>query len=121
MTQLLAMPEVVSEAPHLMAMTTLEMSTGTRCWPEICCTSRWAASMPAWMAREVPPSSWMRMISTGLPEARISSTIRSWSVPSQPRLTISAAPTLGLWPRLDRVSVTRFRSMGSWQQPWWWK
>ena len=111
------MPEVVSDAPHLMDMITFEISAGSRCRPEICCTSRCAASMPAWIAREVPPSSWMRMISTGLPVARISSTSRSWSVPSQPRLTISAAPTFGLCPRLDSVSVTRLRSIGSWQQP----
>ena len=61
---------MVSDAPHLMDMITFEISAGSRCRPEICCTSRCAASMPALIAREVPPSSRMRMISTGLRRAR---------------------------------------------------
>ena len=65
------------------------------------------------MARLMPPSSWMRITSTGFPVAAICCTSRSTSVPSQPKETTSAAPTLGLHPRLISVSVTRFRSRGS--------
>ena len=66
----------------------------------------------------VPPSAWIPIRRTGLPVASSSACRRSTSVPSQPRLTISAAATLGLRPRLMSVSVTRRRSLGSWQQPW---
>ena len=112
------MPLVVSDAPHLMAMTMLDTSTGWRCRPDASMTMRRAMSVPAWMALDTPPSSWMWMISTCLPVAAISWTIRSWSVPSQPRLTTSTLARLGLLPRLIRVSVTRSRSGGIWQQPW---
>ena len=71
------MPEVVSEAPHLIDITSSEISTLTLCMPEISCTMRCAASIPACIAREVPPSSCMRIISTGLPDALISSMRRS--------------------------------------------
>ena len=95
------------------------MPTSTRCWAEMAITSSRASSMPRAMAGAVPPSSWMPMRRTGLPVCESSSYMRSWSVPSQPRLTMRTAPTLGLLPREMSVSVTRSRSGGSWQQPWW--
>ena len=53
----LRMPLVVSEAPHLMAITILETSTGWRCRPEISMTSLRAISVPSWIALLTPPSS----------------------------------------------------------------
>ena len=52
-----AMTLVVSEAPHLMAITILETSTGWRCRPEISMTSLRAISVPSWIALLTPPSS----------------------------------------------------------------
>ena len=121
MTQLDAMPLVVSEAPHLMDMMTFSMPASTRCCAEMASTSSRASSMPRAMAGAVPPSSWMAILRTGLPVCASSSYIRSWSVPSHPRVTMRTAPTLGLFPREMSVSVTRSRSGGSWQHPWWWR
>ena len=96
------------------------MSTSVRC---ICAISRikaCALSIPTWIERLVPPSSWTLMRSTGLPVALSSASRRLVSTPSQPRETMRMAPTFGFCPILMRHSVVRSRSGGVWQQPWWW-
>ena len=120
-TQFEAMPLVASEPPHLIDITMFDTSTGCLWIPEASITSLLAMSVPTWIALLTPPSSCIWIISTGFPVAEISLTILSWSVPSQPRLTIRTAAELGLHPILISVSVTLSKSGGSWQHPWWCK
>ncbi|CNT55393.1 Uncharacterised protein [Salmonella enterica subsp. enterica serovar Bovismorbificans] len=59
----------------------------------------------------------MVMQEVGLPNAVISSAMRSGSAPSQPKPTTTIAPTLGLFATLINVFSVRRASPATWQQP----
>ena len=85
-----AMPEVASEPPHSMPMSSSEMSQGTRCCLEAAAAISRAARTAFSMVFKVPPSSWIPKEATGLSvRAWIFSLSSLWGTVSQPRPMIT--------------------------------
>ena len=110
------MPLVVSEAPHLMAITILETSTGWRCRPEISMTSLRAISCQ--LDRLADAAQLLNVDDLHMLAGSAQLFIHALVVGA---FTAKAydqdSANVGLMPRLISVSVTRSRSGGIWQQP----
>ncbi|MPN37398.1 hypothetical protein SDC9_184915 [bioreactor metagenome] len=110
-------PDVVSELPHFIPITSAPAGQGVRAAFDASSTLRCASSAPFAIVCAAPPHSWIVRSSTRFPVARIPSTTAARSVLSQPRLSSSTEWRLGLQPNPVSVALTRSRSTDVWQHP----
>ncbi len=89
------MPDVPSEPPQTVPMTSSSTRIGARSAASRSGNTRSMKARPASMVGPVPPTPWMTSVSTGRPDASITFASFCLLKLSHPKLTSSAAPTLG--------------------------
>ena len=99
------MPLVLSDPPQMVPMTRSPRSIGTFGTSAIRARASLIQARPPSIVERVPPSCWMTMVWTGRPVAATLRWSSARSNPSQPRDTISTAPTLGCVARRSSISA----------------